>query len=75
MSTRADEPSHNRTVTWGYPTEDAYYRDASCADGIMAIRIPFFAISAADDPVREIHRELQRAMHWWTADITKDCRG
>lgn len=40
-----------QTVTWGYPTEDAYYRDASCADGVMAIRIPFFAISAADDPI------------------------
>ena len=41
----------NRTATWGYPTEGAYYRDASCSDGIMAIRIPFFALSAADDPV------------------------
>ncbi|KAH8908868.1 AB-hydrolase YheT [Coniochaeta sp. PMI_546] len=40
-----------QTVTWGYPTEDAYYRDASCADAVMAIRIPFFAISAADDPI------------------------
>ncbi|KAB5575676.1 Alpha/Beta hydrolase protein [Coniochaeta sp. 2T2.1] len=42
-----------QTVTWGYPTEDAYYRDAGCADAVMAIRIPFFAISAADDPVRD----------------------
>ncbi|KAB5563173.1 Alpha/Beta hydrolase protein [Coniochaeta sp. 2T2.1] len=40
-----------QTVTWGYPTEDAYYRDAGCADAVMAIRIPFFAISAADDPI------------------------
>jgi uncharacterized protein len=37
--------------TWGYPTEGAYYRDASCVESVMAIRIPFFAINAADDPV------------------------
>jgi uncharacterized protein len=38
--------------TWGYPTVGAYYRDASSADSVMAIRIPFLAISAKDDPVR-----------------------
>ena len=37
--------------TWGYPTEYAYYRDASSCDSILGIRIPFFAISAQDDPV------------------------
>lgn len=37
--------------TWGYPTEDAYYRDASTSDAVMAIRVPYFAISAADDPI------------------------
>lgn len=37
--------------TWGYPTEEAYYRDASCSDALLAVRIPFFAISAADDPI------------------------
>jgi predicted alpha/beta-fold hydrolase len=37
--------------TWGYPTEYAYYRDASSSDSIMAIRIPFFAIHATDDPI------------------------
>lgn len=37
--------------TWGYPTEGAYYRDASSVDTVMAIRIPFFAINAKDDPV------------------------
>ncbi|TLS30387.1 hypothetical protein PpBr36_02441 [Pyricularia pennisetigena] len=37
--------------SWGYPTESAYYRDASSSDSILAIRIPYFAISAADDPV------------------------
>ncbi|KAJ9663547.1 hypothetical protein H2198_000813 [Neophaeococcomyces mojaviensis] len=37
--------------TWGYPTEQAYYRDASSTDSILAIRIPFLAISAEDDPI------------------------
>lgn len=37
--------------TWGYPTEYAYYRDASSADSVTAIRIPTFAIHAEDDPV------------------------
>ncbi|KAL8409942.1 hypothetical protein RB594_008142 [Gaeumannomyces avenae] len=36
---------------WGYPTEDAYYRDSSSSDAILGIRIPFLAISATDDPV------------------------
>ncbi|GAB1314089.1 hypothetical protein MFIFM68171_04299 [Madurella fahalii] len=40
-----------QTVTWGYPTEGAYYRDASSSDAVLAIRIPFFAISALDDPI------------------------
>ncbi|KAK3325755.1 Alpha/Beta hydrolase protein [Apodospora peruviana] len=40
-----------QTVTWGYPTETAYYRDASSADAVLAIKIPFFAISAEDDPI------------------------
>ncbi|KAK3373753.1 Alpha/Beta hydrolase protein [Lasiosphaeria ovina] len=40
-----------QTVTWGYPTENAYYRDASSADALLAIRIPFMAIAALDDPV------------------------
>lgn len=38
--------------TWGYPTEGAYYRDASSVDSMLAARIPLFAINAADDPVR-----------------------
>jgi hypothetical protein len=37
--------------TWGYPTEGAYYRDAQSVDAVLAIRIPFLAISAEDDPV------------------------
>lgn len=44
----------DRTVqgpTWGYPTEGAYYRDASSCDSILAIRVPFLAIHAEDDPI------------------------
>ena len=37
--------------TWGYPTETAYYRDASSTDSVLAIRVPFLAISAEDDPI------------------------
>jgi len=37
--------------TWGYPTEQAYYRDASSTDSVLAIRVPFLAISAEDDPI------------------------
>lgn len=37
--------------TWGYPTEGAYYRDASSVDSLLAVRIPLFAINSIDDPV------------------------
>ena len=37
--------------SWGYPTEDAYYRDASSSDSILAVKIPLFAIHAEDDPI------------------------
>lgn len=37
--------------TWGYPTEGAYYRDASSVDSVLAVKIPLFAINAEDDPV------------------------
>jgi len=37
--------------TWGYPTEGAYYRDASSVDSLLAVRIPLLAINAADDPI------------------------
>ncbi|PVH81676.1 AB-hydrolase YheT [Cadophora sp. DSE1049] len=37
--------------TWGYPTEGAYYRDASSTDSLFSIRIPLFAINAKDDPI------------------------
>ncbi|KAK0754955.1 Alpha/Beta hydrolase protein [Schizothecium vesticola] len=40
-----------QTVTWGYPTENAYYRDASSSDAVLAIRIPYLALSALDDPI------------------------
>lgn len=38
-------------ASWGYPTEGAYYRDASSVDSLLAIRIPFFAVQAEDDPI------------------------
>ncbi|KKY30117.1 putative embryosis-associated protein emb8 [Diaporthe ampelina] len=38
-------------ISWGYPTESAYYRDASSSDSVLAIRIPYLAIQAADDPI------------------------
>jgi predicted alpha/beta-fold hydrolase len=37
--------------SWGYPSVYAYYRDASSSDAILAIRIPFLAIHATDDPI------------------------
>lgn len=37
--------------TWGWPTEGAYYRDASSVDAVYDIRIPVLAIHAEDDPV------------------------
>lgn len=37
--------------TWGWPTEGAYYRDASCIDAVMDVRIPLLGIHAKDDPV------------------------
>ena len=37
--------------TWGYPTEGAYYRDASSTESLLNVRIPLFCINAEDDPV------------------------
>ncbi|KAJ4147980.1 hypothetical protein LMH87_002471 [Akanthomyces muscarius] len=37
--------------TWGYPTESAYYRDASSCDSVLSIKIPFLAVNARDDPI------------------------
>lgn len=37
--------------TWGYPSEGAYYRDASCCDTVLNVRTPLLAIHAEDDPV------------------------
>lgn len=42
-------------ASWGYPTENAYYRDASSCDSMLAIKIPFLAINAEDDPVSTPH--------------------
>lgn len=41
-------------ASWGYPTEGAYYRDASSIDSLLAIRIPFFTVQAEDDPIAAI---------------------
>ncbi|KAF3020957.1 hypothetical protein E8E14_007228 [Neopestalotiopsis sp. 37M] len=40
-----------QTKAWGYPTENAYYRDASSVDSVMGIRIPYLAINSTDDPI------------------------
>ncbi|CAG9990995.1 unnamed protein product [Clonostachys byssicola] len=37
--------------TWGYPTVFSYYRDASSSDSVLAIKIPFLALHAVDDPI------------------------
>ena len=37
--------------SWGYPSEGAYYRDATSTDAMLNIRVPFFCIQAEDDPV------------------------
>ncbi|VUC37621.1 unnamed protein product [Clonostachys rosea] len=37
--------------TWGYPTVFTYYRDASSSNSVLAIRIPFLALHATDDPI------------------------
>lgn len=37
--------------TWGYPTVDAYYRDASSVDSLLSVRIPLLALNAGDDPI------------------------
>ena len=40
-----------QTKTFGYPTEDAYYRDASSVDSLLAIRVPTLCLHARDDPI------------------------
>lgn len=42
---------HLQCPSWGYPTEGAYYRDASSVETIMAVRVPTFIIHAEDDPI------------------------
>ncbi|KAL2855482.1 Alpha/Beta hydrolase protein [Aspergillus pseudoustus] len=39
---------------WGYPTEGAYYRDATSTDSLFNIRIPFFVVQAEDDPIANV---------------------
>lgn len=38
--------------SFGYPSEGAYYRDASSVDMLLNVRVPLLAINALDDPVR-----------------------
>ena len=38
-------------AVWGYPTESAYYRDASSVDSVLNVRIPVLALHAKDDPI------------------------
>ncbi|PLB49477.1 AB-hydrolase YheT [Aspergillus steynii IBT 23096] len=40
---------------WGYPTEGAYYRDATSTDSMLNIKIPFFAVQAEDDPIASVN--------------------
>ncbi|KAF1814459.1 AB-hydrolase YheT [Eremomyces bilateralis CBS 781.70] len=42
---------HVQGPTWGYPSEGAYYRDASSSDALLAVRTPLLAINATDDPI------------------------
>jgi len=37
--------------TWGYPSENSYYRDTSCVEAVAAIRVPVLVLHAKDDPV------------------------
>ena len=51
ITTLCDFDREVQCITWGYPTVNAYYRDASSVDSLFAIRIPFLALNAKDDPV------------------------
>ncbi|KAF9763638.1 hypothetical protein IL306_003042 [Fusarium sp. DS 682] len=44
--------------SWGYPTESAYYRDASSVDSILSIEVPFLAVHSTDDPVANFLNHL-----------------
>lgn len=54
--------------TWGYPTEGAYYRDASSSDSLLAVRTPLFAIHAADDPVSTVLSSNSFIADTWPSD-------
>ena len=47
----ANRTRHVQCPTWGYPTEHAYYRDASSVDAVFNIRVPVLALHAKDDPI------------------------
>ena len=48
-STEYDERCTRRA--FGYPTVDAYFRDAGCAQRLMDVRVPLVCLTALDDPV------------------------
>lgn len=39
------------TIVFGYATVGAYYRDASCVDRLLGVRVPTLALNAEDDPI------------------------
>lgn len=52
MRLEADTWNSNvQCATWGYPTESAYYRDASSVDAALNIKIPVLALHSKDDPI------------------------
>lgn len=53
--------------TWGYPTEGAYYRDATSVDALLDVKVPLFIINATDDPV-SINRIF---FHFQDADLSR----
>ena len=38
-------------VVFGYATVGAYYRDASCVDRLLGVRVPTLALHSEDDPI------------------------
>jgi predicted alpha/beta-fold hydrolase len=59
--------------TWGYPTEHAYYRDASSVDLANRVKIPTLALHAKDDPIITdiaVPYEMFRVNPYWTMVAT-----
>ena len=58
-------------AAWGYPTEDAYYRDASSVDAVLAIRIPYLAINCTDVPVSLYPLNLTKRFNATYVELTQ----